>query len=102
MQEIAFIESKEELREKTVSQIADGFELYIPLGELVDTEKELARLKGEQEKAEEEIRRASAKLANAGFLEKAPKELVDKEREKLNRFIDLRKKLIEQIKSYES
>ena len=102
MQEIAFIESKEELREKTVSQIADGFELYIPLGELVDTEKEIARLKGEQEKAEEEIRRASAKLANTGFLEKAPKELVDKEREKLNRFIDLRKKLIEQIKSYES
>ena len=102
VQEIAFIESKEELREKTVSQIADGFELYIPLGELVDTEKEIARLKGEQEKAEEEIRRASAKLANAGFLEKAPKELVDKEREKLNRFIDLRKKLIEQIKSYES
>lgn len=102
VQEIEFIGAKEELAEKTISQIIDGFELYIPLGELVDTEKEIERLKGEKEKAENEIQRASTKLSNAGFLEKAPKELVDKEREKLNKFIELRKKIAAEIKSYEA
>jgi len=101
VQEIVFIESKNELTEKTVSQLPEGFELYIPLGELVDAEKEVARLKGELDRAENEIARANAKLANNGFLEKAPKELVDKEREKLNKFIELRKKLITEIKEYE-
>ena len=100
VQEISFIAAKEELAEKTVSQIIAGFELYIPLGELVDTEKEIARLKNEKERAENEIRRADAKLSNNGFLEKAPKELVDKEREKLNKFIELRKKIIAELKSY--
>ena len=101
VQEIVFIESKGELKEKTVSQLLEGFELYIPLGELVDAEKEIARLKGELEKAENEIVRANAKLANNGFLEKAPKTLVDKEREKLNKFIELRKKIMREIKEFE-
>ncbi len=95
--EISFIEEKSELTEKTVSFIGEGFELYIPLGELVDTEKEIARLKNELEKTEEEIKRASAKLMNKGFLEKAPKNLVDGEREKLDKYLDIRKKLIAEI-----
>ena len=94
---ISFIGGKAELTEKTVSFVGEGFELYIPLGELVDTEKEIARLSNELLKTEEEIKRASAKLMNSGFLEKAPKHLVDAEREKLNRHLDIRKKLMAEI-----
>ena len=98
---IEFIESKSILTEKTVSQIVSGIELYIPLGELVDLSKELERLKKELTTIESEIKRASGKLANKGFLDKAPKALVDAERNKLDDFIDVRKKLMTQISELE-
>ena len=50
------------------------------------------------EKVESEIARANGKLANNGFLAKAPKALVDQEREKLNKYIDMRKKIKANIK----
>lgn len=95
--EITVIADKNVLKEKVVSQVIDGAELFIPLGELVDFEKELARLKGELENVENEIARANGKLSNNGFLEKAPKALVDGERAKLNKYLDMREKLIKQI-----
>ena len=97
VEEITIIEDKKTITEKVVSQVIDGAEIFIPLGELVDFEKELKRLEGELKSVENEIARASGKLSNNGFLEKAPKQLVDAEREKLNKFIDMRDKLSAQI-----
>ena len=96
--EIVFIKDKSELTEKIVSQIVGGVELFIPLGELVDIDKEIERLNRELLTINNEIARASGKLSNNGFLEKAPKSLVDTEREKLNKFIDMRDKLVQRIK----
>lgn len=96
--EVEFILDKATLTEKVVSQVIDGAELFIPLGELVDLAKETERLNKELESVESEIRRANGKLLNNGFLEKAPKSLIDAERSKLNKYLDMRKKLIEQIK----
>lgn len=95
---IKFIENKDEIGVKTVSVVLDKTELYIPLGELVDIDKEVVRLKGELEKVESEIARANGKLSNNGFLAKAPKALVDQEREKLNKYLDMRKKIKANIK----
>ena len=95
--EIKFVESAEGISEKTVSQVCELCTLYIPLGELVDLEKEKARLQKELENVEFEITRATGKLANAKFLEKAPKALVDQEREKLNKFVEMKKKIEQQI-----
>ena len=69
--------------EKTVSAVCEPAEIRIPLGELVDVGKEIARLEKEKANLENEILRAEAKLANPGFLAKAPAELVDKEKEKI-------------------
>ena len=91
--EISFIEDKNNLTEKVVSQVIDGFELFVPLGELVDLGKEIERLTKELEGVESEIARASGKLSNNGFLEKAPKNLVDSERAKLNKFIERTKEV---------
>ena len=96
--DIQIIEDKSVLGDKVVSQVIDGFELFVPLGELVDLSKEITRLEGELNNVENEIKRASGKLANNGFLEKAPKALVESERAKLNKYIDMREKLIAQIK----
>ena len=99
--EIVFIESKAELNEKVVSQVIDGAELFVPLGELVDLKVELERLNKDLANIENEIARASGKLSNNGFLEKAPKALVESEREKLNKYIDMRDKLRKQIEDFE-
>ena len=95
---IELIENKNNLTEKVVSQVIDGFELFIPLGELVDFDKEIERLEKELNSVESEIARANGKLSNTKFLEKAPKNLVDAEKEKLNKYIDIREKLLAQIK----
>ncbi|MDI3281629.1 MAG: valine--tRNA ligase, partial [Bacillota bacterium] len=66
--------------EKALVAVAAGIELYLPLVGLVDVGKELTRLEKELEEMEEEIARLKAKLSNHGFLQKAPAEVVEKER----------------------
>jgi valyl-tRNA synthetase len=50
----------------------------------------------DREKAESEIRRTKDKLANASFVERAPKEVVDREKDKLAELA----RLIEKIEGY--
>ncbi|MBQ8197692.1 MAG: valine--tRNA ligase [Clostridia bacterium] len=95
--EIGFVNDKSVLTEKVVAQVIDGAELFIPLGDLVDFDKELKRLSDELRTVENEIARASGKLSNNGFLEKAPKALVDAERAKRDKYVDMRDKLKKQI-----
>ena len=74
----------------------------MPLEDLVDYEKELQRLKKELATAESELDRVVKKLANQGFVSKAPEALVAKEREKEGQFktqIDQLKKRIESIEN---
>ncbi len=100
--EIKFVENKEAIEEKVVSKILDGVEIYIPLGELVDYDKELARLKGELEKTENEIKRAEGKLNNQGFVAKAPKALIDGEKAKLTKFTEIKEKIIKSIQELQN
>ena len=95
---IEFIEDNSLLNEKFVSQVIPSAELFVPLGDLVDIESEIKRLNGELNTVENEIKRANGKLSNNGFLDKAPKALVESERAKLNKYLDMREKLIKQIK----
>ena len=97
---INVITAKEELTEKVVTQVLNGFELYIPLGELVDIKAEIERLTKELEKTQEEIDRAQSKLNNAGFINKAPKDLVENERKKLEKYVELKQKINENLKDY--
>lgn len=69
--------------------LINGLEITLPLDDLIDYEKEYKRLSTEKEKLTAEIKRATAKLDNAGFTEKAPAELVQKERDKLQNYKDL-------------
>jgi valyl-tRNA synthetase len=98
-EEIKFITSPEEAGERTVTKVLSVCTIYIPMGELVDRDKEKARLEGELDKVTAEIRRADGKLNNSGFIAKAPKKLVDEEREKLNKYIAMREKILEQLNS---
>lgn len=69
--------------QKLVSAVCPAAELYIPLGDLVDVQKEAARLQKEYDALQKEIARAEGMLNNPGFTSKAPPHLVEAEREKL-------------------
>ena len=63
--------------------VTDSVRIFIPMDELIDKDKELARLKKEQEKVQKDLDFLSKKLSNQGFLAKAPEKLVEAEKAKL-------------------
>mgnify|MGYP001863578804 FL=1 len=79
--------------ENAVSLVSSGAEIFIPLGDLVDKEKESARLGKEIKDVRDEIARAEGKLANKGFVEKAPQKLIDAEKAKLEKYRAMLEKL---------
>jgi len=83
--------------EKAVTAVVPGVTAYLPLQDLIDLDMEIARIKKEMENVEGEIKRAQAKLSNQGFLAKAPKEVIEKEQEKLKDFEAKHKKLAERL-----
>lgn len=80
--------------ENAVSIVTDAATIYIPLGDLVDFEKERARLTAELTRIEGEIKRVEGKLANEGFVSKAPAAVVEGERVKLEKYRETRTQLI--------
>ena len=72
--------------EGAVSIVTDAATVYIPLSDLVDLEKEKARLSAELSKIEGEIKRTEGKLSNEGFVAKAPAAVVEAERAKLEKY----------------
>ncbi|MBR0381154.1 MAG: valine--tRNA ligase [Eubacterium sp.] len=69
-----------------VSAVIPDAQIYIPFADLVDIEKEVARLSKEAEKLAGEIKRAEKMLGNEKFVSKAPAAKVEAEREKLSKY----------------
>jgi valyl-tRNA synthetase len=91
-------EDKEGLPPDAVSAVIEGVQIYIPMEELLDIEKEIERLEREKERLEKELERVKGKLSNKGFVEKAPAEVVKAEREKLKKYQDMMEKVQERLK----
>lgn len=87
--EVEIQNSKDGIPEDAVSVVIDGVELFIPLDELVDFEKEKERLNKERDKALAEIKRVEGKLNNPGFVNKAPAKLVEEEKAKKEKFEEI-------------
>ena len=71
----------------------DAGRLYIPLAEVIDFEKERARLTAEMKKNDGEIERIEKKLANEGFVAKAPAAVIEGEKAKLQKYLEVRESL---------
>src|SRR5699024_7480752 len=67
---------------KAMSAVVTGAELFLPLEGLIDFDKEIERLEKELKKWNSEVERVQKKLANDGFVNKAPQRVVDEERQK--------------------
>lgn len=68
--------------ENAMAAVVTGIEVYLPLAGLIDVEKETQRLSKELAAMEKDLQRAGGKLNNAGFLAKAPEDIIAKERAK--------------------
>lgn len=68
------------------SAVVDGGEIFIPLEGLIDLDAEQQRIQKEMARVQSMLDGVQKKLANESFVGKAPKEVVDKEREKLESF----------------
>ncbi|MGI6453206.1 MAG: valine--tRNA ligase [Syntrophomonadaceae bacterium] len=67
---------------QSASAITATAEIYVPLGGLIDLEKEIQRLHKEMKNAEDDLNKAQNKLKNEQFLARAPKEVIAKEQAK--------------------
>ncbi|MFC1557088.1 valine--tRNA ligase [candidate division KSB1 bacterium] len=77
------IETDVEKPEKSATAVLTGLEIFIPLAGLIDIEQERKRLDKEITQLEKLIRSSNKKLANKEFIKKAPPEIVEQERKKI-------------------
>lgn len=77
------VSEKAETSDDMVTIVTANARVFMPMGELVDKEKELARLEKERKAAQKDIDFLSGKLSNQGFLSKAPAQQIENERVKL-------------------
>jgi valyl-tRNA synthetase len=82
--------------------LVNGTELFIPLEGVIDLEREKERLRGEIQRLESQLEGTLKKLANEGFVEKAPEEVVVREREKEASFQEQMAKLREKLHAFDA
>jgi valyl-tRNA synthetase len=77
------IEFSDKIPAESIEKTMDGYKIIIPLEGLIDPEEEKARLQKELADVENDIKIVNAKLANKQFVDKAPAEVVKKEKSKI-------------------
>ena len=95
--EVLLISQKTQIPEGAVSVVIAGAEIFLPLEELVDMDKEKERLNKEKENLEKEIQRVSGKLSNQGFVGKAPQNVIEEERAKQAKYQEMLEKVLQRL-----
>ncbi|MBE7027279.1 MAG: valine--tRNA ligase [Ruminococcaceae bacterium] len=96
-QGVSVVKDNGGISEGSVCIVVEGASIYLPMEELVDKEKELARLEKEKQTLIGEIKRVESKLSNKGFTDKAPAAVVEAEAEKGKKYAEMLKKVEESI-----
>jgi valyl-tRNA synthetase len=96
--ELQFVQ-RNEIPKDAVSSVIPGGEIFLPLEDLIDKQKEIERLAKEQEKLKKEVERVNNKLANPGFVSKAPENVLNEEKEKQKKYQEMLDKVTERINS---
>ncbi len=97
--DITVAQTRPEHADKMVSTSIDGAEIYIPLGELIDIEKEIQRLEKELATLQDELDRVNNKLSNERFVSKAPAKVVEEEKAKKEKYQEMYDNTLSRIES---
>jgi valyl-tRNA synthetase len=92
--EVALQKDKAGIGDDAVSAVIHQANIYMPFAELVDLEKEIGRLKKEEERLSKELARVDGMLNNEKFVSRAPKDKIDQEKEKQAKY----RQMMEQVK----
>ena len=88
---------KEGVPVDAVGMVIAGAEIFMPLDELIDMEKEIERLEKEKANLEGELKRVEGKLSNEGFVAKAPAKVIEEEKAKQQKYKDMYQKVLERL-----
>ncbi len=80
---ISTLHSSDSIPEGAIQIVLEGATLALPLAEIIDLDKEKSRLSRELEKISKEIKKLESKLSDDKFLSKAPEEVIESQRERL-------------------
>ena len=95
LESVRVLEAGEEAPMSATALVGE-MQVLVPMAGLIDKDAELARLDKEIARLDGEVKRVGGKLSNEGFVAKAPAEVLDKERAKLNEAEQALSKMVEQ------
>ena len=95
--EVAVQSDKTGIAEDAVSVLIHQAALYMPFADLVDIDKEIERLTKEEDKMNKEIKRAPGMLSNPKFVDKAPADKVQAEKDKLEKYTQMLAQIQERL-----
>jgi valyl-tRNA synthetase len=84
--------------ERAMNVVTDAARIFIPMDELIDRDKEMARLMKEKASCERDIENVNKKLENENFVSRAPEKVIENERQKLAKATERLVKIEESIK----
>lgn len=84
---------------KMASCVTDTAQIYMPMADLVDLDKERERLQKELDNARNMVQRTEGKLKNESFVSRAPEAVVNAEKEKLEKYKTLAEKLLSSLEA---
>ncbi len=91
------IDTNIEAPDKAMTAVVSGAEVFLPIEGLINVEEEIKRLEKELEKWNKEVERVQKKLANEGFIKKAPKEVVEEERAKEKDYLEKQQAVLKRL-----
>ena len=97
--EVTVAADKTGIAQDAVSALIHDAAIYMPFEDLVDVEKEKARLLGEKEKLEKELARSNAMLGNERFISRAPAEKVAEEKAKLAKYTQMMQQVTDRLRT---
>ena len=97
VEKVTFVDSVSEIKQEYNIAISNSLEIYIPIDNLIDREKELVKLEKEYVSVENDVKRLEVLLSNKNFTSRAPLHPIQQEQEKLSaqkeRLIKLHEKM---------
>ena len=99
--EVVIQKDKTGIEDDAVAVLIPNATVYMPFSDLVDVEKEIERLKAEEQKLECELKRVNGMLSNEKFISKAPEAKIQEEKDKLAKYTTMMEQVKERLKHLE-